>query len=271
MKYTLLLTGLLFLIAHPVSGQEPVFTMEIDATEVLVSAGTAVTEIGVGYSCDQPGIPTSGYQLTFTHDASIMEIVAITSSTPTPSFFSPNYFDTPGLTVVACVFDFGLIETIVTDTYREMFNVGVLSGTGAVAGQTTPITFVQNIPSPPNGLPAVSQVIYRIGALSPAAYLVPDQTTFNLSLRALPVMTRGDVNQSGNTSLVDAIALLEHLFLSTPVNCKAEGDIDAGGDVALVDGILLLTYLFLSGAPPQGGTCTPQDHFGVGCDAEACP
>ncbi len=84
----------------------------------------------------------------------------------------------------------------------------------------------------------------------------------------------GDTNQDQRLNMTDAIALLGHLFLTTPefLPCgdgtvADEGNrllLDANGDLAvnLTDGIHMLNYLFLAGAPHVLGTdCVPI----VGC------
>ena len=62
---------------------------------------------------------------------------------------------------------------------------------------------------------------------------------------------RGDVNQSGEVDLSDAVALLGYLFRGgAPPECFAALDADRTGIVELTDAVVILSYLFLDGSPP---------------------
>lgn len=71
---------------------------------------------------------------------------------------------------------------------------------------------------------------------------------------------RGDLNLDGACDLSDVIALLDYLFLGSPIFCADAGDINDDGEVDLADAIFKLTYLFLNGpapADPGPNVCGP--------------
>ncbi|MBN1420834.1 MAG: lamin tail domain-containing protein [Planctomycetes bacterium] len=85
----------------------------------------------------------------------------------------------------------------------------------------------------------------------------------------------GDLDQDGNHTIADAIALLDRLFGASPRPLPCTGatiddggnkilaDFDASGQLDLGDAIGLLSYLFASGPPPALGTACIQ--------IEGCP
>ena len=63
---------------------------------------------------------------------------------------------------------------------------------------------------------------------------------------------RGDVDGSGETTLTDAVQLLEYLFLAGRLvqDCADAADTDDSGELGLTDAVLILAYLFLDGPAP---------------------
>lgn len=61
---------------------------------------------------------------------------------------------------------------------------------------------------------------------------------------------RGDVDDSGDVSLPDAVLLLDALFSEKPVSCLPSLDFNADASIDLLDAIGALSYLFAGGAPP---------------------
>lgn len=73
---------------------------------------------------------------------------------------------------------------------------------------------------------------------------------------------RGDVNNDGAVALIDAVTLLDFLFLmGTAPSCLDAGDFDDDGELDLLDGVSLLNYPFMPGHPPPAapgpGDCGP--------------
>jgi hypothetical protein len=64
---------------------------------------------------------------------------------------------------------------------------------------------------------------------------------------------RGDVDQDGAWNLTDAIAVLDHLFLTArPLDCMDAADANDDGQLNIADPVALLGHLFLgSRAPPR--------------------
>lgn len=110
-----------------------------------------------------------------------------------------------------------------------------------------------------------------------SSVLVDNIALTNLVLRVTPPpgdpFIRGDINQDTSVNLADAIALLEHLFLSVAIDCREAGDCNDDSGINVADAIYLLSYLFSGGfLPPEpfpdcGIDPTPDL---IGCDL-GCP
>jgi hypothetical protein len=99
---------------------------------------------------------------------------------------------------------------------------------------------------------------------------------------ARPLFHRGDPNADGRADIADAIAVLDHLFVSgKALACEEAGDFDNDGRLIVVDAVAELRFLFQAGpgpaAPgPPGGPCgadpDPEGGEGaLGCeDYRAC-
>jgi len=61
---------------------------------------------------------------------------------------------------------------------------------------------------------------------------------------------RGDVDDDGDLTLTDAVAILLGLFSGATFACADAADANDSGDLNLTDAIYLLNHLFLGGAPP---------------------
>ncbi|MGE4618691.1 MAG: dockerin type I repeat-containing protein [Planctomycetota bacterium] len=76
----------------------------------------------------------------------------------------------------------------------------------------------------------------------------------NLILRITPppgeLFRRADINQDGSHNLADAVRLLEHLFLSEPIDCREAGDCNDDSGINVADAVYLLAYLFSGGVLP---------------------
>ncbi len=67
-----------------------------------------------------------------------------------------------------------------------------------------------------------------------------------------PSFIRGDANGDGSMNLVDAVAILFHLFAPAPrLACEDHADLDDNTRVTTTDAIYVLQYLFRSGPPPS--------------------
>lgn len=94
-----------------------------------------------------------------------------------------------------------------------------------------------------------------------------------------PGFVRGNLNADASTNLLDAVVLLNYLFVpgSAIPTCLDSADVNDDGSVNLLDPVVLLNYLFVPGNPTPsspfpgcGIDPTPMD--GVGCVSfAACP
>ncbi len=71
-------------------------------------------------------------------------------------------------------------------------------------------------------------------------------------ISAVPLFTRGDVNQDGGVNLADVVTLLAYLFAAAdePL-CMDSADAGDDGKVNISDVVYLLAYQFGGGAPPR--------------------
>ena len=70
---------------------------------------------------------------------------------------------------------------------------------------------------------------------------------------------RGYVDGNDEVSIVDALGILEVIFLGEPTTCEDALDVNDSGDLSILDAFLLLTYLFAGGDEPAApfGECGP--------------
>ncbi len=93
-----------------------------------------------------------------------------------------------------------------------------------------------------------------------------------------PRFRRGDVDDTGDLRLTDAVRILGFLFTGgEPPGCVDAADADDSGDVRLTDAIVILQFLFLGGPEPGapfpdcGVDPTPNEAGDLGCEsAPAC-
>ena len=102
--------------------------------------------------------------------------------------------------------------------------------------------------------------------------------TYNIALevfeepeRSIGPFLRGDVDQSGDLQLTDAVAIFSYLFLGdSEPGCLAAADADGTGEINLTSGVFLLQFLFIGGqqpeAPfPQCARSSRAADLGLGC------
>ena len=89
--------------------------------------------------------------------------------------------------------------------------------------------------------------------------------------RSIGPFLRGDVDQSGDLQLTDAVAIFSYLFLGDrEPACLAAADPDGTGEINLTSGVYLLQFLFIGGqapaAPfPQCDRSSSATDLGLGC------
>ena len=91
--------------------------------------------------------------------------------------------------------------------------------------------------------------IYRLLLPLWVAWAVPSLQVSGQEFR------RGDVNLDALIDLSDAVAILDHLFLSgEALPCRDAADVDDSGTILITDPVALLSALFLGGPRPPGST-----------------
>ena len=251
----------------------------------LVASGQ-ISNIDMAFVSDAAN-ETLGVELFFSFDPTLLHVFGMSSLlADSPSFFSTEYLNedfthpttgvvTPaGVGLLGCVFDFGLANTITTvsGVPVPLLRISVIGGPGVFPGATSDLAFQNGLTVPVGGTTHNNSIAWRVDPTTP-----PQDTLFDLASATVPLafvvptFGRGDANVDGSLNLVDAIRILEHLFLANPVDCEAAADIDSNGAVAILDAIVFLNYLFLSGAPPANLTCAGNPTNGLGCSVFACP
>ena len=135
---------------------------------------------------------------------------------------------------------------------------------------TLPIDFTQSLGSPP----ITVEVVSRVNGLSfPFA---PTTVAGGVDLD-VPFI-RGDASGDGAVTIVDVVATLDAIFLSSePLDCADMLDANDDGGMGILDAVYLLEFLFLSGAPPAepflscGPDPTGSDALGCNGIAPGCP
>ena len=114
---------------------------------------------------------------------------------------------------------------------------------GSIDGSVATLTFVDGVES---GIP-----ITNLAAID-GPPVVPTLLTGSVTTDCSgPEFRRGDTNEDGETSISDAITLIEYLYLGGAASsCLRTGDTNADGALDISDVISLLIALFEGGASP---------------------
>lgn len=275
---------LLLALSTPLAAQS--FTLDFVADPVIADPSGQISVIEVGFTSDT-ATEALGISLFYAYDPALLHVFGASSILPlSPSFFSTQWLNEPfthpttgvvtpaGVGLLGCVFDFALIDTlfVLPGTSTPVMRLSVLGGPGAFPGATSDLFFADGLNMPTQGS-TTNVVVWR-----PSPTDAPVETSIDLSSGSVPLQfilpsfARGDVNGDNAVQIVDAILILQFLFLSVPIDCVAAADINSDGSTGLVDAISLLNYLFLSGPPPIGVTCQGQALNGLSCNAQTvCP
>lgn len=140
----------------------------------------------------------------------------------------------------------------------------------AAVGESVPVSFSSLLGDPP--------VATEIEVSGPQGdLLLEPQVAPGLIHVPPPRFRRGDANGDGLFNLMDAIDLLESIFLSpTPPSCGDRLDVNDDGALGILDAVALLTWLYLNGPPPGsphldcGEDPTP-DTLGCNPAGSSCP
>lgn len=276
---------LLLALSTPLAAQT--FTLLISADPVIADPSGQVSNIDVEFVSDF-ATETLGISLFFGYDPSLLHVFGMSEALPgSPSFFSTQWLNEPfthpttgvvtpaGVGLLGAVFDFALVDTILVTpgVPTPVMRIQVLGGPGAFPGATSDLVFANGLNMPTGGT-STNVVVWRPSPTEP-----PDDTSIDLSSASVPLtfvlppsFARGDVNGDTAIQIVDAILILQFLFLSVPIDCVAAADINSDGAAGIVDAIVLLNYMFLSGPAPIGLACGSQLLHGLDCAAQTvCP
>ncbi len=151
----------------------------------------------------------------------------------------------------------------------EIAQLAVNIALGAV-GEAVPVSFSSLLGDPP--------VATEIEVSGPQGdLLLEPQVAPGLIHVPPPRFRRGDANGDGLFNLMDAIDLLESIFLSpTPPSCGDRLDVNDDGALGILDAVAFLTWLYLNGPPPGsphldcGEDPTP-DILGCNPAGSSCP
>lgn len=253
-KYTWIVICYVFLAPGIVSGQTA--SLAIIGTEGF--ADTTVTTM-IQLTSDQE---IHGFSYGVSHDAAILSItdpnsitlgsvLADLNNATGPDFFNVNLAPANGSGyTIACVTDlFAPFEQIPPSTDLLLLEVTYLIDATAPVGTATPLDFTDALGSPPVQTVMVLQLQEVVPTTTGGSILVTE-----------PLFLRGDLDQSGNLSLIDGVLLLYRVSgLEPPGTCKDSDDINDDGFLTIGDAVYLFQYLFINGAPIPSptGVCGP--------------
>ena len=135
----------------------------------------------------------------------------------------------------------------------------IVDGPLAAAGETTDLTLCDDV----LGDPTVTQAVIFGGTDT-----VPTLIDATITLHAISQpFIRGDCNDDGDVTLLDAIEMLGEIFVDDPLgSCAAACDANADGEYSIGDPLQVLEYLFVSGISPAA----PFPDCGDGAVTEPC-
>lgn len=198
---------------------------------------------------------------------------------------SPTYDLSSGNAIVE--FDYWFISTVSANNYAAGNDrlALAISNTGGAGYQSFPVQF-DHAPGAwrhysfavGDFITPTDQVVFRFAVNDASPGSITEAGLDNFQVRTVGCgsssFVRGDVNVDGSTNLVDAVALLQHLFNSQTISCQLAGDANDDGGINLTDPVHILAALFSSGPPIAaplacGADPTPDT---LSCDAfAACP
>ena len=212
-----------------------------------------------------------GFQLLVVHDPTHLEFIAHSLEFTVTEGLRPEFLEVrswdSGAIEVGCIFEWSppftdraLAPTNGKNAIQLRFNVepGAFPRT---------LTFVDLVDDP-----NVSRIrnIFTVGGQSVRPELRGARVRVLDPSSAGRTFLRGDVNGNGHVELIDALLLLNYLFLSgSQPSCLDATDVADDGAITLTSGLTLLNYLFLRGPPPA----PPFPGFGLDSteDALDCP
>lgn len=210
---------------------------------------------------EDPGIPTyptpteNGFSMALQIDPDLLAVTGVEATAQLeaicdgPEFIGINLSPgCPGGVTIGVIYSVlgGCTTTFPDPTPLFDMNLTV-AGPGLIGAVDPVISVVEWVNTCGGGVPPANILVVEGEAVQPV--LVDAVITFQPNSVAF---VRGDCNADGVLNIVDALALLEQLFLGAPVTtCPEACDIDGGSPFFdLEDGIALLSYLFTGGAAP---------------------
>ncbi len=263
----LLAVGLLLLaLAVPAMGQNPSgFLLHVTSASGE-SGSTTLVQVLLDIDTD----PIAGWSFGICHDPGVVSITGavlgadVAALNPTFSNINPGL---GGGVTVGVVLSF-LDPTVMLAVGTNLQLLDVTYSLDGAAGSSSAIT-----PCPTLGSPPVAVLV-----VAATDEISPDTAAGTIDIVAAgPLFRRGDANRDGQVNIVDAVRVLELLFLSTdPLVCEDEIDVNDNGNADLVDVVFLLQNLFLAGTPipppsPACGLDPTADLAGCTSSAPLCP
>jgi len=236
--------------------------------QVSIGSGTVspFNMVDLTVSLDSSGEPLAGWALGVCHDPAQLQIVMVAMGSSSEVANDGSAVDfrivniEPNGFQVSVLIDNSGIHTLPSGIGHELEVVtyAVL----APVGQVATLQFCDTLGQPP-----IANVVVQESGAS----VTPVQISGSLEI--VPVtFVRGDIQQDGDITIGDPIALLTILFIggTDELNCEDARDVNDDAQVDLADPISLLSYLFSSGAMPvapfPGCGLDPTADDGLSCD-----
>ena len=228
---------------------------EIATATVTVDGSADVSGFSFGVEHDPAALTLAAGGVTMGSD------LAATRGGAGPEFLSIDLFSN-GFTF-ATVINVNLSGTdLAAAVTHTVTSISYTVSTTAAFGSTA-LTFSEALGTPPVAL-----------SVGMGLQFVEPPTTVDAALFTSPPYIRGDVNENGQVTVSDAIALLSQLFNGLPMDCADASDVNESGMVTVADALALLAYLFNEGTPPgaPAGLCgLPATPSSLGCQSFNCP
>ncbi|MEM7165798.1 MAG: hypothetical protein AAF581_10060 [Planctomycetota bacterium] len=262
MLRTILTVCLLFSVPTIAVGQD--FTFSLDAQGGTFDPATGVGDASVPVViADEDATLTDGFQVVLAYDTSLLSVTVVqeTALTSLNAGAGPAFVGVLDLALgvsVAILYDLGVPDDFITfpATGAPVLSLDFATIPAMFMGMSdtvsVPLLFDDSIDPAGDNVVAAGGLDYAPTLISNVLTLCPSN----------PHM-RGDTNDNGALTFLDAYVILFWFFASGPgPDCDDAWDADDSGTLtALVDPLYILQHIFVMGSPP------PPAPFGAcGCD-----
>lgn len=233
----------------------------------------------VSVTLDHETSDVYGFSFGLVHDNDVVNLTGIVegAATANADFFGVDIDPAdPGVGgTVGCVLSLsgGVTAFIPATTDSEVAVFQYAAAAGAVADDTSALTFTDTLSAAPGAPPVLLQISTGVEGLT------PDTTDGLITVTGATGgggFRRGDTNNDGGLDVADAVFLLNFLFVpaSDLPACDSATDVNDDGMADVADSVFLLNFLFVpaSAAIPEPVDCGADPTADtLTCAASSCP